>query len=78
MKTKYYAFALNEYRYKRISFSVHRTLKAAERAAFKFAGPYKGNAYSDLEQYVLTDIEAWADEYSYSIDWDNRILIARN
>ena len=74
----YYAFAVNEYQYRRIPFSVHYNRVAAERAAHKFAGPYRGNATSDMTEIVFEGKDKlieWTQECAYEIDWKQRVLV---
>lgn len=83
-RANYYAFALNEYSYRRVSFSMHRTLVGAQKSAYKqsgqsrFIGVRSGDrsAESDLYPHVFTFVEfiEFAAESSYFINWDDQIL----
>lgn len=85
---QYFAFALNEFKFRRISFTAHRTQEAAEASAYKLSGQrrrgamrdFNGaeSAYSDLYPEIKCsreELEAWAKECHYKIDWKNRILL---
>lgn len=74
-KLKFYAFAMNEYNYKVVPFSVHKGIVPAQRAAHKAAGPYKDTAQSDMHEYVEEDLEAFALESGYVIDWSTQRLL---
>lgn len=70
----FYAFALNEYRYKHLCFTVHHKQQAAEKSAYR---PYRGSAYSDYAAEVIEGKDAfvkWAKECNYTIDWEKRTL----
>lgn len=82
---KYYAFALNEYRYKKISFSVHNIQLCAERAAYKASGQAKYQhvrsgdrcAESDLYPFVFDEKEflKFIKESNYKVDYKNKVMI---
>ncbi len=80
-KSKFYAFEINEFRYRRVSFSVHNTLIQAEKAASKNAKKFVNGVSpvnADVSPMVLQGtygLEAWALECGYDIDWENRMLI---
>lgn len=76
-QTKFYAFALNEYRYRVRSFTVHVSQEQAEKAAYRAARGYNGTAQTDLEQIVIEGHEVfinWAEGCGYEIDWENRLI----
>lgn len=90
MKTRewFYAFALNEYSYRRVSFTRHKSRIAAETSAYKLSGQkrrgimrdYNGaeTAQNDLYPQVIegTDaLEAWAKESSYKVDYNAGLLL---
>lgn len=87
-RARFYAFALNEFQYKRVQFSLHRTQVAAEAAAYRFSGQkrrqkrrdFNGTEapQDDLFPQVIAGLEGfekWAKESRYKIDWTNRELI---
>ena len=85
-RARFYAFALNEFRFRRVSFTMHNTQVAAEKSAYKQSGQAKfrnvrsgdRSAESDLYPQVIAGLEgfeAFALESNYEIDWDNQVLI---
>lgn len=81
-KIIYYVFALNEFNFRRISFSRHKTQVAAQAAAYKASGQkarakrrdFNGaeSAESDLHPMVIAGTEQfknWAQESKYAIHW---------
>lgn len=73
----FYAFVVNEYHYKRISFSKHYSRIQAEKAAYR---PYGGTAQSDLSPMILNGKDAlikWAEECDYAIDFEEQTLSFR-
>lgn len=91
MKEIYFAFAFNEFNYRRISFSQHKSFAAAQGAAHRKSGQdqrrkrrdFNGaeSATDDLEATVVTGIEAfqkWANDGDYLIDWEDQMLIYRD
>jgi hypothetical protein len=75
---KYFAFAINEYRYKQISYTVHNHLRQAQISAHRMRGTYKGTPQSDMYGEIiegLDNFKKWAVECGYDIDFENRILI---
>lgn len=85
-RARFYAFALNEFRYRRVYFTMHTTQVAAERAAYKRSGQAKFNGVrsgdrapeSDLYPQIVAGLEcfeAYAKESNYKIDWPNKVLV---
>lgn len=85
-RAKFYAFALNEFQYKRVPFTMHSTQKMAEESAYKLSGQGKfqhvrsgdRSAESDLYPEVISGLEqfeAWAIECNYFINWPKRELV---
>lgn len=79
MRTEFFAFALNEWQYKRVSFTRHYALEQAEKAAYRITSSrYKGSDYTDLSPEVIEGREAfikWAEDCSYEINWKDQCLI---
>lgn len=71
----YYAFHLNEYKYKTLYFTRHKKRETAEK--FHYV-PYRGSCYTDYETTIIQGKEAlekWANENYYKIDWENKVLL---
>jgi hypothetical protein len=70
----YYGLHLNEYRYKHLNFTKHRTREGAEA---KHTIPYSGTCYTDYSREIFkgcTELEKWAEECCYEIDWEKMTL----
>lgn len=88
LKNSFFAFALNEFNYKRVGFSTHKTQVTAEAHAYRYSGQKQRarnrrwagaeSAYSDLFPQVVAGLDAFlkfAEESNYTIDWKYRVLI---
>lgn len=74
-RAAYYAFAMNDFAHERVGFTLHKTLKAALKAAYKAC---KGNSgIHDFSPHVIKDdeMEPWAIGNGYEIDWTTQTLI---
>lgn len=73
-----YAFAINEYHYKRVPILKCRTIESASRKLRRLY-KYKGSAMSDFEFYELTkeQLEKWAADCDYDIDWTTLVMRPR-
>lgn len=72
---RYYALAVNEFNYKKVSFTTHHSLERAEASAYR---PYKGSPLSDYSPVIIEgkdEFIAWATECNYKIDWDKKLLM---
>lgn len=84
VKNGYFAFEVNEYHWKRISFTHHRTLKGAEIAASKTAKNfvnYESPVEDDVTPMVMnnrTELESFAQEHGYRIDWIEMKMIHKD
>jgi hypothetical protein len=87
-RSRFYAFALNEFRYRRVGFTCHQTQVAAEKSAYqqsgqsRFEGVRSGDRAPESDLYPqiiagLEGLEEFARESFYDIDWDEKILIYR-
>lgn len=87
IRANFYAFALNEFRFKKVSFTTHRTQTEAERSAYEQSGQSARSkrrdwigaesAHDDLYPQVVAGLEGFevfAKESNYRIDWDERML----
>lgn len=80
-RTEYFAFALNECNYKRVSFTRHFSRDAADKSAYR---PFRHEIDSytkDLSSEVIAGRDAfitWTKECDYTIDWKNKILIHKD
>jgi hypothetical protein len=84
----YFAFALNEFRYRRVHFTKHKTKEAAEKSAYRLSGQdrrrrrrdFNGaeSANDDLYPHVLNGkaaLDSWAKECNYKIDFKEMVMI---
>lgn len=77
MRSKFYAFVINEYFYRRIPF--RRFYKRIRAESYTYR-EYKGTAQSDLEPMIFAgqnEFIKWAEENNYEILWNEKLLIYR-
>ncbi len=85
---RFYAFAMNEFHFRRISFTMHKTQHSAEGAAYRHSGQARrskrrdengaATAADDLYGQIIAGYEgfvAWCAQCNYRIDWDRREIL---
>lgn len=78
MKAEYFGFNINEYNYKQIDFTIHRTREAAEKKHRVHFIQGEMPVSADLETIVIEGRDKfilWAFECDYWIDWKNKTLL---
>jgi hypothetical protein len=73
----YFGLHLNEYAYRRVRFTKHKTRDLAEKKHSPYFKNEESPVSQDFSTYVfqgVQELESWAKECNYSIDWDEMLL----